>query len=65
MRLTPAQFTAQSTAQRAARLAATFAARVAGAGLAALLALTACAAPGVDIAPQPGDYAFIEVALQG
>jgi hypothetical protein len=33
--------------------------------LLALVALLACAAPGVDIAPQPGDFAFLEVALQG
>jgi hypothetical protein len=35
------------------------------AGLAVLSALFACAAPGVDISPQPGDFAFLEVALQG
>jgi hypothetical protein len=42
-----------------------FPAFLAAAGLAALAALSACAAPGVDIAPQPGDYAFLEIALQG
>jgi hypothetical protein len=35
------------------------------AALAAVLGVLACAAPGVDIAPQPGDFAFLEVALQG
>jgi hypothetical protein len=34
-------------------------------GLAALFAFSACAAPGVDIARQPGDHAFLEIALQG
>ena len=30
-----------------------------------LLLLAACAAPGVDIAPQPGDFAFLEIQLLG
>ncbi|MHC5212565.1 MAG: hypothetical protein ACYTG2_17775 [Planctomycetota bacterium] len=34
-------------------------------GLAVLVAILSCAAPGVDISPQPGDFAFLEVALQG
>lgn len=28
-------------------------------------ALAACLAPGVDIAPQPDDFAFFEIQLQG
>jgi len=27
--------------------------------------LAACMAPGVDIAPQPGDFAFVEIQLLG
>lgn len=30
-----------------------------------LAALAACLAPGVDIAPQPTDFAFFEIQLQG
>jgi hypothetical protein len=40
-------------------------ARGARAALLALVALLACAAPGVEVSPQPGDFAFLEVALQG
>jgi len=30
-----------------------------------LAALTSCAAPGVEISRQPGDFAFLEVNLRG
>ena len=30
-----------------------------------LALLAACLAPGVDIAPQPTDFAFFEIQLQG
>ena len=30
-----------------------------------LVALTACLAPGTDIAPLPSDFAFFEIQLQG
>ena len=30
-----------------------------------LLLLSACGTPGRDIAPAPGDFAFIEVKLKG
>jgi hypothetical protein len=39
--------------------------RLFAAGLAVLLAFTACAAPGAPVSPQPGDFAFLEVQLQG
>ena len=29
------------------------------------LLLAACAAPGVDLRPDPGDFAFLEVRLRG
>ncbi len=29
------------------------------------LAATSCLAPGVDIAPAPTDFAFVEIQLQG
>jgi hypothetical protein len=29
------------------------------------LLLAACLAPGVDIAPQPGDFAFVQIQLLG
>lgn len=30
-----------------------------------LLAFAACLAPGADITPLPGDFAFVEIQLQG
>lgn len=30
-----------------------------------LLVLSACGTPGRDLAPEPGDFAFIEVKLKG
>ncbi len=30
-----------------------------------LLFFAACAAPGVDIVPQPGDFAVVEIQLEG
>jgi hypothetical protein len=30
-----------------------------------LVGVLACAAPGVEIAPQPGDFAFLQVDLKG
>ena len=30
-----------------------------------LLLLAACAAPGAPVTPQPGDFAFVEMQLQG
>ena len=30
-----------------------------------LLVLAACGAPGVEVVPQPGDFAFLEVKLKG
>jgi hypothetical protein len=30
-----------------------------------LLGLAACAAPGVELVPQPGDFAFLEIKLLG
>jgi hypothetical protein len=33
--------------------------------LAGLLVLSACSAPGTELAPEPGDFAFIEVTLKG
>ena len=29
------------------------------------LAVLACAAPGVELGPRPGDFAFLQVDLQG
>lgn len=33
--------------------------------LAFLLLVASCGTPGGDIQPQPGDFAFIEIQLQG
>ncbi len=33
--------------------------------LAVLLLAAACAAPGAAVSPQPGDFAFLQVDLQG
>ena len=30
-----------------------------------LLVLAACGTPGVEVVPQPGDFAFLEVKLKG
>jgi hypothetical protein len=30
-----------------------------------LMALAACSAPGTELAPEPGDFAFLEVTLKG
>ena len=30
-----------------------------------LLLLAACGTPGVQVSPQPGDFAFLEVRLKG
>ena len=30
-----------------------------------VLLLTACGTPGVDLVPEPGDFAFLEVKLKG
>jgi hypothetical protein len=30
-----------------------------------LLVLAACSAPGTELVPEPGDFAFIEVTLKG
>jgi hypothetical protein len=30
-----------------------------------VLALAACSAPGTELAPEPNDFAFIEVTLKG
>ena len=30
-----------------------------------LLFLSACSAPGREVAPQPGDFGFLEVTLKG
>jgi hypothetical protein len=35
------------------------------AAIAFLLALGACGAPGREVVPQPGDFAFLEVTLKG
>lgn len=32
---------------------------------AALVLMSACGTPGVDLAPQAGDFAFLEVKLKG
>ena len=33
--------------------------------LALLLLAAACGTPGVEVTPQPGDFAFLEVTLKG
>ncbi len=30
-----------------------------------ILTLAACSAPGTELAPEPGDFAFLEVTLKG
>lgn len=33
--------------------------------LVVLVALAACSAPGSELVPEPGDFAFLEVTLKG